>query len=404
MRGALLAIALSLVPLVTVVEVSGGMIEGITERYLAVGTFHLQVRFFEDGAAEDVTGLVRDIESLPRVVSASRIIEGVGLLVTATTRFGVTLRSYPAELLEDDPEFSKYLSVSGRLPEAAGVAVSDGVLHSANLTVGEKVSLVVARTLPNGRFVLKRDKGTVEGSFSTGYADLDGQSVLISPETAEALFPDRANEFIGIKVEDPFGDLSGMVREIEQRVPDGGYVYSWRELERGMFATFETTRALLIVVMAVIVAVAAITISSSLFILVSERESEIALLKSVGATAPSVRRAFVALGFVVGCIGTAIGTALGLLVSLRINELFVMIEGIVGLVGRIGTWVIGDSGVSSGLRILDPAFYLTRIPVTPRIGELAMISAGSIALATIAAWIPARRAGRIAPAGSLSRH
>ncbi len=395
-RSAILAVALSLVPLVAVVEVSGGMVEGITSRFLEIGSFHLQVIFLADFTSSEIEHVVDRISAFDFVERAFRMSVGIGLAYAGNERYGVSIRGYEDRLIESDPGFVRYLSIEGEPPEGDAIALSAGVSAEMGVGIGDSVGLIVARTLPSGRFLLKQHRAVVSAVYSTGYADLDGQSVIVPFDTAVSLFPDAGARRIGIKISDPFGGIDAALSAIQTILPIGAYVYSWRELERGMYATFRTTRSLLIIVMAVIVCVAGITISSSLFILVAERETEIALLRSVGATSRGMRHAFLLLGFFAGAIGAFLGVSGGLLVSLRINELFTVIERVVSLLSA------GIGGPQ--VRILNPAYYLERIPVEPDFGELLVIVAASVALATLSAWLPAGRAGAIVPARSLHRH
>ena len=83
-RSSIIAIALSLIPVITVIHVSTGMIEGITRRFLEIGTFHMQVRFFGEIEREGIPGLVEEVESLTGVVRAFPFIEGTGLAYSQT--------------------------------------------------------------------------------------------------------------------------------------------------------------------------------------------------------------------------------------------------------------------------------------------------------------------------------
>ena len=169
-------------------------------------------------------------------------------------------RSHNRSILADNRCSRDELAAVPALRPADEVALSAGTADELGVQSGDRIGLIVARTLSSGRFVLKKHTGTVSGVFSTGYADLDGQTVLVSEKTASELIPDGRSMFIGVKVEKPFGALGSVARSIQRDLPDGAYTYTWRELERGMFSTFETTRTLLVIVMSVIVCVAAIKI------------------------------------------------------------------------------------------------------------------------------------------------
>ena len=399
-RAAIFAVALAMIPFVTVIEVSGGMIAGITSRYLEIGSFHLQVRLFGDLEDEEVDELVSALMMGEGVEEAFVVYEGVGLVHTPEKRIGVSVRAYPYSVVAQDEGFREYLRFEGEFT-AEGVALSGGVLSELGIGVGETIGIVVARTLPNGRFALKQHEGVVTATFTTGYADLDAHLILVSEQTGRELFPSSTGRFVAVKVTDPFRDLTPLVRRLQSIMPAGAYVYSWRELERGMYTTFQTTRSLLIIIMGVIVGVAAITISSGLIALVAERELEIGLLRALGATSGNIQRSFLLLGTSAGAIGALAGVGGGLFVSLRVNELFQIIERVIALVQR-NRIQLGQS--SEALKILDPAFYLERIPITPGLVELIAIVFASILLATLSAWLPARRAGNVEPAEVLQRH
>jgi lipoprotein-releasing system permease protein len=379
------------------------MIEGITERYLAVGTFHYQVRFFGERTSLMVDSVASRIRDLPGVDDAFIVYEGIGLLYSEDRRSGVVIRAFEDGFIERDRGFLSYMTFSGNVPTGDRVAVSAEAAAELGIAPGDDVGIVVARTLSNGRFILKQHAGAVSGTFSAGYTDLDANIVLVSAASATELFPDAGNAFIGIKVDDPFGDQGDLPDRIRSELPSGAYLYGWRELERGMYATFETTKSLLIIVMAVIAGVATITISTSLLLLVFERETELALLRGTGAHSRDLRDAFVALGFAVGSIGSLLGVGVGLCVALGINELFAAVEYILSHIAGITSVLTGRSG-NGGSRILDPTFYLSHIPVRISLFRVLAVTSLSIALSTVSAWIPARRAGLIIPAETLARH
>ena len=409
-RTAVLTVALSLVPLVTVLEVSSGMIDGITGRYLEVGSFHAQVRFFETLEDTETDRIIQSIEQLDFVRQVHRVCEGVGMAYDENGRTGVSIRGYDPALFVEDEQFLSFLTLSNGVREKfsrmdEGFAVlSELTMSELAISEGDELRLLSARKAPNKRFLLKQAHFTVAGTFSSGYADLDGATVIVPISEAQKMFPDADATYLGIKVDNPFGDIAGAVRTIQTLLPDDSYAYSWRDLERGMYTTFRTTKSLLIIVMAVIAAVAVITVSSSLIMLVTERETEIALLKSVGATGRGIQRIFVTLGFLSGAVGTAIGLAIGVFVSIFINEIFSVIESVIGATVQLIASVSSRFIDLGEIEILNPAFYLEEIPIQVHFFELFLVSVLSLLLTTLSAWLPARRAARIRPIASLSKH
>ncbi len=405
MRSAVIAIALSLVPLVTVIELSSGMIEGITRRYLEIGSFHLQVRFFEQVEEQSIDSIVKMINDHPEVTQTFEIVESNGLLYSETNRTGVVVRALEPDFFERSGDLSDYVSFSEG-PDVLGtgqVIVSAGAAEELGISTGEEVRLLTARSIPNGRFLLKQSAFPVGSTFTTGYGDLDGNTVLIPFERALSLFRGSGNRAVGVKVRDPYAPLGEVTRAIESGLPNGAYIFTWNELERGMYTSFRTTKTMLMLAMGVIVCVAAITISSSLIILVKERETDIAILKSTGARNRDITLSFVALGFVSGCIGTAIGLATGIAISININAVLSGIESIVGFFIMLTHRVTGTGGAGE-FQLLDPSYYLQEISIELELSDLFIVSVLSIALSTLSAWGPASRAGRVRPIESLQRH
>ncbi|MFW5642527.1 MAG: ABC transporter permease, partial [Alkalispirochaeta sp.] len=160
---------------------------------------------------------------------------------------------------------------------------------------------------------------------------------------------------------------------------------NWYALEQGRYVSFLTSRNLLSVVMAMIVVVAAINVSSALVLLVVEKEQEIAILRATGVDAASVARAFVLAGLLIGIAGAVIGAAVGLLLANNINEVLQGIEWIVSvLAGRAVTLLSSD-------------FYLEEIPVTLRFLPVFVSVLFTLFVALAAGFLPARRASRIVP-------
>lgn len=410
LRGAIAGIALSLVPLVVVLEVANGMIEGITARYVEIGTFHLQIHSFVDSSEADFRNALDTVNAVPGVTNAFPVYSGLGLAYSKAGRTGVAVRALPQNLYERDAGLRKYLSFSSGgydLGAPDSVLISREVAGKLKLKVGDRIRLLTARILKDGRYILRPNLLVVKGIFSTGYNELDSLSVYISDEKGRSVFPDPAARFIGVTVRHPYGDLSAITWNIRHALSGNWYVYTWYQIEKPMFKTFETTKNLLLFIMVLIVLVASVNISSSLVMLVIEKTQDIAVLKGLGASPGGIAQSFVFTGFVLGCIGTFIGIGAGLLVAVNINQAIAILQGAIN--SSIDLWGLllspfRSEGAPAHVTILSSSYYLAHIPIRLDWREVGAIAVLSVLLSTVAAWFPARRAAGIRPLEVLRKY
>ena len=409
LKSAVLGIGLSLVPLIVVLEVADGMIEGITRRYVELGTYHLQVLLPENDPAPRT--LLETIESVPDVRLALVERQGLGLLYAGSSRLGVTIRAVPPSLYERDADFRRYLSLdsgSFTLDSASDILLGREVADRLGAGPGDVVKLLTTVSLPGRSAVPKVTRFTVRGVFSSGYQDLDKLWVYIPLASGRRILSGNGtSEFIGVKVEDPYSRLQHQVTDLRRQLPPGARVYTWYQLEKANYKCFQTTKALLLFIMAMIVVVAAFNISSSLVMVVLEKSQEIAILKAMGAHPAEIRRTFLVTGFSTGLAGAVVGLLLGLLIALNINELIAGLENFLNtlllLISRLGLSVFGPKQPPPEITLFNSAFYLEKIPIRLELGELFGVTALTLLLATLAAYLPARRAGRIRPLEILRR-
>ena len=166
-----------------------------------------------------------------------------------------------------------------------------------------------------------------------------------------------------------------------------------------MYETLYTTRMLLIFIMAIIVIVASVNITSSMIIMVIERQQDIAILKSCGTSGSQVRSAFIFTGFFTGLSGVAAGTAAGLLISVNVNNLIGFFQKISAVFDNIfyrGAEVFSISSASE--------YYLEEIPVDIHPGKIIIVIAAAVALSVLAALIPARKAEKMMPLEIMRKH
>ncbi|HRY73914.1 MAG TPA: FtsX-like permease family protein [Spirochaetia bacterium] len=408
LKGAVFGVALALVPLVVVLVVADGMIEGITARYMETATYHLQasplVRRPPAALEEDAAALAK----APGLVAAYAEIQGPAVMLGPDSRTaGALLRAVEPRFLED-PGAQRYLrNVSGelRLDKGNEILLGEALARSLGAAPGDIVSVVTAREGGGEGGALFSPKVTpfrVRGVLSTGYRELDSLWALLPLRSgARIMSPATSRSFVGVKAEKPFGPLETERRAVKEALLDGrgGEAWSvstWAEAERNLFKSFATTRALLLLVMALAVAVAAVNVGSALVMLVLERRRDLAILKSAGASPGQLGLIFILAGLATGGAGSLLGIGLGSLLAWRVNDLISGFEGLANLAARALAALQGRP-FSGELRLLDPAYYLERVPVRLDPGELLLVLLSSLLLCLLASILPARRAARLPP-------
>ncbi len=401
LRGAVVGVALSIVPLVVVLIVADGMIQGITARYIETGTYHLQAQTLavvDQGALEAASAAVRGragIKAYPEMQS-------YGVAIAGARTAGVAIRAVDPSFLED-PGTAAYLKLSDgsmKLESTNQILLGEPLAKTLGVKAGQTVSIVTERPGYAGNaasYIPKVSVFRVRGIVSAGYRELDALWAFVSLRAGARIFwPGESRTIIGIKIDKPFGDLEPSRAAVRSALSTDWDVVTWPEAERNVFRSFATTRALLLLVMALAVGVAAINVASALVMLVLERRRDIAILKSSGASPSLIGRIFVLTGLAIGAAGTAIGIGIGSFLAWRINDIVSGLQFVINAASRLRGAVSGASAPRE-IRLLDPAYYLERIPVNIHPAELAAVAGACLLLCFLASLIPAGRASRFPP-------
>ena len=435
--GAVLCIALSLVPLVLVLTVSDGMIEGITSRIVELSSYHMQVivgggtPLFADEdseleleTAQGVAQLAQQLEEVPGIVAAFPERQGVGLAAGAQGRTGATIRSVPPHLFAPNSSFSRLFKAEAgslNLSSPRSALVGTGIAKTLALNPGDTIRLVTMRTSPTGKVIPRITSFTVEGILSCGYQELDSLWVFIPFDAGFSLLEGSLSTvLVGIQTEDAFGEhFLETAWRVEDQLPSGCRLRLWSQLNTTQFENFSSTRIMLIFIMFLIVLVASVNVSSALVMLAMERRREIAILKSMGATSGGIVTSFLFTGFCAGGAGVVMGIPVGILCAVNVNGILSWIERIVNIFARfwynlktscmelVGNLLSDESLSAAGdfvpVQLLDPAFYLEEIPVVLPWGGIFASAAGALVLSVVVSALPSVRAGREKPLDTLRK-
>jgi lipoprotein-releasing system permease protein len=401
--GAVLSVAVSIIPLITVMQVADGMIQGITARYVELGTYHAQIIPFATNLAGTARAALAD---LPELRGAWLETQSVGVAFANGSREGVAIRAVEPGFLAD-PGTVAYLAVSAGsllLERSNDVLIGTAIAGKLGLAPGDILNLITLRNSPDGGDPLPRVHILrVAGIVSAGYRELDSQWIFIRQDAAGRIVaPESSRTFVGIKVHASITAMEDVIKTIRLRLPQGFSLYSWRDMELNLFESLASTRTMLLLIMTVTVLVAAINVSSALSTLVLERHQEIAILKSLGALPTDLATVFSLGGAVLGAAGATIGVAGGLLTSININRILHGLETIINAFRSLRT---GALPTESGLiKILDPGYYLETIPINVQFRDIAMVAVLTVLLSFMASIVPANRAARLSPLELFRRH
>lgn len=406
MAGSFLGITLSIIPLVMILQLSDSLIFGILSRFVEAGSGHIQAEIPDRLSRPEQERIQQETDQLQSVVYTYWERSGVALALFNGNKQAVQIREVPPEIYREDRGFQKYIELSaGRFDLSSGGAVlSEGLAQQLNIGVGDTVSLMTGAYLnPNSpKLTLKLKSLAVSGIFKTGYQELDRLWLFLplSPKNP-FLHPSNSQLFFRAKVENPqdtgrLEKLKVALRRIAG-IPSLP-LHSWRQIIARMDQNFNFVRSLLIYITYLIIAIAAVHITSSMVLLVLENSQDIAILKTLGGSRSMILRTYLWTALLLGLASIAAGFSFGLLASVYINEILAFLNYTVNLI--IGLF----SKNAHRIDLLDSALYLEEIPVQTQLKPLFQAALLILGAITLSAVLPAWKAAQIRPLEILRRN
>jgi lipoprotein-releasing system permease protein len=395
LRGAAAGIAVSLIPIIVTLIVADGMIRGIIDRYLELGTGHLQVfNWFDPEELEEPAEKIRGIAGVRGVWPEQ---QSVGVLVGKSGKTGATVRSVEPSFWESGGGYLKTLAGVSKPESDRDMLLGENLASAIGAEPGDTVRLMTIRTNPDGRSIPRMTAFTVRGIVSSGYHELDALWCIISWEGGRGILsPELSSTSLIVKIDDPYRRADSTALSLYSALGAGYGVYTWKALLRSQYSSYESTRQLLLFIMALVVIVAAVNVSSATSMLVIERQRDIAILKVTGASVRGVTGVFLWGSFLTGLSGAIIGITLGLLIGNFINPLIHSLEALLSFFSNLFH--------GGEVKLLDPGFYLETIPIIIDWFAVFLIGCFTIFCSVAASWIPARRAGKLKPMDLLRKY
>jgi lipoprotein-releasing system permease protein len=382
----MLGIMLGVVALITVLSVMNGFHKEVRERILGMAS-HATISA-HDGNLTEWQEAMRLSTQHSHVIGQAPYIEAQTMLTNGQRVSGALLRGVRPGL---EPRVSDVGSkmVAGTLDVLEGgqygIILGKELAYRLGVSVGDKVTVVTpqVRVTPAGAMPrLKRF--SVSGIFEVGMGDYDGGLAIIHIEDAAKLL--RLGDGVTgvrLKLDDMF--LAPQVsRELANKLPGNYLVRDWTYQHRNFFSALRTEKRMMSLILFLIVAVAAFNIVSTLVMVVTDKQSDIAILRTLGISPGSVMGIFMVQGATIGFIGTLLGIAGGIVLSLNLEEIVQSIER------------------ALDIDFLDPnVYYISTLPSDLHWDDVTMISLSAFVITLLATLYPAWRASRTQPAEAL---
>ncbi|MBL1261154.1 MAG: lipoprotein-releasing ABC transporter permease subunit [Thiotrichaceae bacterium] len=382
----MLGIALGVTVLITVISVMNGFEKELRERILGVVS-HATVQAVGKPLQEwqQVGDLVRQYEG---VTGIAPFIHAEGMLSQGAIVSGTLIRGIlPSQEGEVSQLGDKMLAGTLDNLQAGefGIILGKDLALSMRAGMGDRVTLITPQASVTAVGVLPRLKRfTVVGVFEIGMYEYDSALALLHIEDASRLFRlDGGVTGVRIKMDDMFA-APKLTRQLLNELPIGYSASDWTRQHANFFRAVQMEKTVMFVILFLIVAVAAFNIVSTLVMMVTDKESDIAILRTLGASPGSIMGIFIVQGALIGVIGTLLGTIGGVVLALNVETLVPAIEKLFSI-----------------QFLAAEVYYISDLPSDMRIADVIQISSVALTISFIATLYPAWRASRTQPAEAL---
>ncbi|MCB1789903.1 MAG: lipoprotein-releasing ABC transporter permease subunit [Gammaproteobacteria bacterium] len=381
-----LGIALGVVVLITVLSVMNGFHKEVRERILGMAS-HGDIQAI-DGRMQDWPEAVRLARLNPHVLGAAPYIEGQAMLSHQREVTGAIVRGVDPQLEPQVVDVGSHM-VYGSLDDleagAFKVILGRELANVLGVTVGDKVTVIVPQiTVTVAGSMPRLKRFTVSGVFEVGMGEYDrGVAIIHIRDAAVLQRLDDAVSGVRLRIDDVW-KAREIGFELAGTLPGRYRVLNWTDYHRNFFAALKMEKRMMGLLLFFIVVIAAFNIVSTLVMMVVDKQSDIAILKTFGASPGQVMRVFIVQGATLGAIGTALGVAAGLALALNIESAVAAVEQMFGI------------------RFIDPSvYYIAKLPSDVQSLDVILVAAGSFLLSLLMTLAPAWRAFRTQPAEAL---
>ena len=391
-------IFLGVAALIIVLAVMNGFETDLRNKILGINSHVLVMEY--SGAMRNHPKVMREVAQIPGVVASTPFIYSQAMLKRGGSVTGIVLRGLSTEdalkvihlgkiregKFEDLVHEKRNLpALKPELTGLPGILVGRELAKNLGVFLHETVHVVSPSGLATPMGMVPRMKPfLVVGIFESGFFEYDSTLAFISlKDCQEFLGMGETVTGIEIRVDDIYR-ADRIAKQIEQKLGFPYWGRNWMEMNKNLFAALKLEKRVMFIILSLIVLVAAFNTISALIMIVMEKNKDIAILKTMGATRTGIMKIFIFQGLIVGAIGTVLGCIAGLIVAFNLESISRFVENLFGF--KI---LPGD------------VYYLSELPSQVNFGDVGIIILGTLLISFLSTIYPSWRASRLDPVEAL---
>ncbi len=379
-------IALGVAALIIVMSVMNGFQKEVRDRMLSVLP-HIEVQDIY-GSLPDWQKTAAKVRENPEVTGTAPYVIGQALATRNNLMRGIIVRGIEPEEEPNVSEIARQFK-AGKLgdlqPGSFNIAIGKELARVLRISSGDRLTVIIPQGQVTPAGILPRLKQfTVTGIFEAGHFEFDSTLAFVNMEDAMRMF--RTNSPTGLRIQiNDMQDAPQVAHELSVLLSDDDVIVrDWSKQNRNWFAAVQTEKKMMFIILMLIIAVATFNLVSTLVMTVTEKQADIAILRTLGASPRSIMKIFMIQGALAGIFGTLIGTGFGILVAVNIDVIVPFIERLFGF------------------QFLPKDIYLiSSLPSDLRWTDVLIIGGSSIALSFLATLYPSWSAAKVNPAEAL---
>lgn len=382
----MLGIGLGVAALIVVLSVMNGFQKELRGRILGVVS-HVQISG-ADNVLRDWEKVVQEAKQHPEVVGAAPFVAAQGLLSFSDSVRGTVVRGIlPAmeDQVADIGQHMKAGALGDLKPGEFGIVLGSELARALRVDLGEQVVLIAPQGQVTPAGLLPRLKQfRVVGVFEVGMFEYDSGLALIHLRDAQTLYR-MQDQVSGVRLKlNNLDEAPWVARELARKISSDVFVSDWTRSHANWFRAVQIEKNVMFIILLLIVAVAAFNIVSTLVMVVTDKQSDIAILRTLGARPSSIMQIFIVQGALIGVLGTLIGVAGGVALALNIDVVVPALER------------------AFNVQFLEKSiYYISELPSDLQSQDVIVIAVMSLLISLLATLYPSFRASRINPAEAL---